>query len=224
MAGLAADRKPCHTGHDSAVASASHGTKVDVHELAASHHSVLADIRCLLLRMAEENSTGLPQGALQNVEHRVGRLTIVRILKAHSISPVPARPMSWRTFLRAHRGAITGADFVTTEVWTGHGLVTFYTVFAIDLATRWVEIVGPHPYPNDLFMRQVSRTLTETDGMLSDHRVLICDCDRKWSKEVRGLLGEAGVRVVQAQNANCPRCALHTVDQGGVSRSDDAAR
>ena len=55
-------------------------------------------------------------------------------------------------------------------------------------------------------MRQVGRTLTGTDGLLSDHRVLICDRDRKWSRDVRQLLGDAGVHVVQtpfqAPNAN----------------------
>src|SRR6185503_6941439 len=102
-----------------------------------------------------------------------------RILKAHGVSPVPARPTSWQTFLRAHWGAIAGADFFTTEVWTWRGLVTFYTVFVIDLASRRVQIVGSTPYPNEFFMRQVSRTLTATDGLLSGHRMLICDRDRK---------------------------------------------
>jgi putative transposase len=101
---------------------------------------------------------------------------------------------------------VVGADFFTTEVWTCRGLVTFYTVFVIDLASRRVQIVGSTAHPNDLFMRQVGRTLTATDGLLSDHRVLICDRDRKWSPDVRRLLGEAGVHVVQtplqAPNAN----------------------
>ena len=59
-----------------------------------------------------------------------------------------------------HWGAVAGADFFTTEVWTWRGLVTFYTVFVIDLASRRVQIVGSTPHPNDLFMRQVARTLT----------------------------------------------------------------
>jgi hypothetical protein len=58
------------------------------------------------------------QGALQNVGHRVGRSTIARILRAHGLPPVPERPTSWQTFLRAHWGEIAGADFFTTEVWT----------------------------------------------------------------------------------------------------------
>jgi hypothetical protein len=57
------------------------------------------------------------------VGHRVGRSTIARILKAHGLPPVPARPTSWQTFLRAHWGAIAGAEFFATEVWTWSGLV-----------------------------------------------------------------------------------------------------
>ena len=79
--------------------------------------------------MADENPTwGYTriQGALKIVGHRVGRSTIARILRAQGIPPVPERPTSWRTFLRAPWGAIAGADFFTTEVWTWRGLVTCY--------------------------------------------------------------------------------------------------
>jgi putative transposase len=59
------------------------------------------------------------QGALKNVGHRVGRSSIARMLEAHGLPPVPARPTSWQTFLRAHGGVIAGADFFTTEVRRG---------------------------------------------------------------------------------------------------------
>ena len=50
----------------------------------ATRRGVLADIRRLVVRMAEENPTWAThiQGALKNVGHRVGRSTIARILKA----------------------------------------------------------------------------------------------------------------------------------------------
>ena len=75
-------------------------------------------------------------------------ITIARILKAHGLSPVPERPTSWQTLLRAHWGAIAAADFFTTEVWTWRGLVTYYAVFVIDLASRLVQILGSTPHPN----------------------------------------------------------------------------
>jgi HTH-like domain len=131
-----------------------------------SRGGVLAEIRQLAVRMAENNPTwGYTriQGALKNVGHQVGRSTIARILKRQGLAPVPERPTSWRTFLRAHWGAIAGADFFTTEVWTCRGLVTFYTVFVINLASRRVHILGATPYPDDAFMRQLVRTLTMPD-------------------------------------------------------------
>jgi transposase InsO family protein len=146
-------------------------------------------------------------GALKNVGHCVGRSTIARILKAQGIPPVPERPTSWQVFLRAHWGTLRGADFFTTEVWTWRGLVTYYTVFVIDLASRRVQILGSTPCPNDLFMRQMVRTMTAADdGLLVERRLLICDRDAKWSAPVRARLAEAGIRVVQtpfqAPNAN----------------------
>jgi putative transposase len=171
---------------------------------------VLVEIRRLVVRMAEENPTwGYTRivGALKNVGHRVSRSTIARILKANGIPPVPEWPTSWQTFLQAHWGAIAGADFFTTEVWTWRGLVTYYTVFVIDLASRRVQIVGSTPHPHEVFMQQVVRTLTAADdGLLIQHRMLICDRDTKWSAPVRARLGEVGIHVVltpyRAPNAN----------------------
>lgn len=171
---------------------------------------VLLEIRRLVVRMAEENrSWGYTriEGALKNLGYRVGRSTIARILKAHGLPPVPQRPTSWGTFLKAHWGGIAGADFFTTDVWTWQGLVTYYTVFAIDLTSRRVQILGSTRYPEALFMQQVVRSLTLAEvGVVNQPHVLICDRDRKWSRDVRERLREAGVQVVRiperAPNAN----------------------
>jgi len=163
-----------------------------------TRRGVLAEIRELVVRMAEDNPTwGYTriQGALKNLGRQVGRSTIARILKAHGLLPAPKRPTSWQTFLRAHWGAIAGADFFTTEVWTWRGLVTFYTVFVIDLATRRVRVLGTTPHPDDAFMRHVVRTFTMADADLC--RVLICDRDAKWSAAVRERFEESGIRVIQ---------------------------
>jgi putative transposase len=171
---------------------------------------ILLETQRLVVRMAEENPTwGYTriQGALKNVGHRVGRSTIRRILKSAGLPPVPQRPTSWTTFLRAHWRVIAGADFFTTEVWTWRGLVTYYTVFVIELASRRVQVLGSTPHPTELFMGQVVRMVTTVDdGLLASHRVLICDRDRKWTRAVRRGFAEAGIRVVltptRAPNAN----------------------
>jgi len=166
--------------------------------------------------MAAENPTwGYTriQGALKNLGHRVGRSTIARVLKAHGVPPAPKRPTSWRTFLRAHWGAIAGADFFTTEVWTWRGLVTFYTVFVIDLATRRVQVVGTTPHPDEAFVRQVVRTLSMADDNVC--RVLICDRNAKRSVAVRERLEEAGIRVVKTpyEVPNANPCASGSCDR-----------
>jgi putative transposase len=125
---------------------------------------VLVEIRQLVLRMASDNPTwGYTriQGALENVGHRLGRSTIRRILKAAGLPPAPQRPTSWQTFLNAHWGAIAGGDFFTTEVWTWRGLVTYYTVFVIDMASRRVQILGSTRYPEALF---IAAGRPNTDG------------------------------------------------------------
>ena len=62
-----------------------------------TRRGVLAEIRQLVRRMAEENPTwGYTriQGALKNLGHRVSRSTVARILRAHGIPPAPERPTS----------------------------------------------------------------------------------------------------------------------------------
>ena len=107
----------------------------------------------------------------------------------------------------ALRVTLAGADFFTTEVWTCSGLVTYYTLFLLDLKSRRVQIVGSTRNPDSAFMAQAARRLTDAvDGFLAGHRVLICGRDGKWTDGFRGLLEGAGVRVVrtpvQAPNAN----------------------
>jgi transposase InsO family protein len=176
----------------------------------SGRRSVLFEIGQLVVRMATDNPTwGYTriQGALENVGHRVGRSTICRIVKGAGLPPVPQRPTSWQTFVKAHWGAIAGADFFTTEVWTWRGLVTYYTAFAIDLASRRVQILGSTPHLEALFMQQIVRTLTMAeDGAMHAPHMLICDRDRKWSGDVRRQFRNAGIRVVfippRAPNAN----------------------
>src|SRR5262245_46589581 len=121
--------------------------------------------------------------------------------------PAPDRPSSWRTFLRAHWGEIAGADFFTTEVWTPRSLITYYTLFVLDLRSRRVHVAGSTPTPDAWFMAQTARRLTDAvDGFLLGHSVLICDRESKWNDAFRRIVQSAGVRIVltpiRAPNAN----------------------
>jgi len=78
------------------------------------------------------------------------------------------------------------------------GLVTFYVFFVIELVTRRIEVVGITPGPNEAWMMQVGRNLTDPfDGFLATKTMLIVDRDSKYSSGFRQLLEDAGIRVVR---------------------------
>ncbi len=170
---------------------------------------VMREIKALIVRLAKENATwGYTriQGTLKDLGHRVGRTTVSRTLKSEGIKPAPDRPSSWKTFLKAHWGEVAATDFFTTEVWTPRGLVTYYTLFLIDLRTRRVHIAGSTPNPNDSFMAQVARNLTDfVDGFLLRHRFLICDRDTKFTDQFLRLLKDSGIDTVLTPH-RAPNC------------------
>ena len=173
---------------------------------------VQVEIRRLVVRMATDNpSWGYTriQGALKNLGHRVARSTIAKILKKQGIPPSGERPMTWRTFLRAHWRALLAADFFATEGWTMRGLVTYYTVFVIELHSRRVHVLGSTTHPDEAFLIQTMRHLTDgIDGVLRGNRVLICDRDRKWSAAVERFLATTGVRLIRTPHL-APNCNAH---------------
>jgi transposase InsO family protein len=155
------------------------------------------------VRMARENRgwgyTRI-QGALYNIGHRVGRTTIANILKENGIDPAPERGKrtTWSQFLKTHWDVLAAADFFTIEVWAPRGLVTFYVFFLIELATRRIEIAGITPGPNEVWMMQIGRNLTDPiDGFLAETEFLILDRDSKYSTAFRDLLKDAGIQVVR---------------------------
>jgi hypothetical protein len=202
----------------------------------------MKEISTLIVRMATENSAwGYTriQGALKNLGHDVARSTVAKVLKDHGIPPAPDRPSSWRTFLRAHWGEIAGADFFTTEVWTPRGLITYYTLFVLDLRSRRVHVAGSTPTPDGRFMAQTARRLTDAvEGFLVGHRVLICDRDSKWTDDFRRIVQSAGGRIVLSPSGRRmptpTRSAigidavvdhhLRALDPRGVSRPPDPLR
>ena len=154
-------------------------------------------IAALAVRFAKENPTwgyDRVQGAFKNVGHRVAPNTIKRALKAAGLDPAPDRGKrtTWKTFLKAHAASIAATDFFTTEVWTARGLVTHYTLFVIDLATRTVRIVGTTPNPNAVFMSQAARLLTDRK-----HPVI------PWPRNCV----EAGIRGVSTRRLSSPSAA-----------------
>lgn len=161
------------------------------------------EVRELVLRMARENrGWGYDRivGAMMNLGLEVHRSTVARILADHGLEPAPERlkGLSWSEFLRAHWGAIAGADFFTVEALTLTGLVRYHVFFVIDLKTRAVEIAGIVHQPHGQWMMQIGRNLLDAmDGFLLGKTHLILDRDPVFTDRFRRLLKDAGVDVVR---------------------------
>jgi hypothetical protein len=57
-------------------------------------------------------------------------------------------------------GCAGGNRFLTTEVWTTCGLVTYYVLFFIHLASRKIHVAGMAPYPDQRWMAQMACNVT----------------------------------------------------------------
>lgn len=170
------------------------------------------DIVSLVVWIANDNpSFGYTKirDALKNLGHTIGRNTVKRILQDHGIEPAPERThtTSWRTFINAHiqDASIAATDFFTVEMLTLRGLVRFHVLFVIDIATRRVHIAGITLQPDETWMMQVARNLTNCmDGFLRNTRYLILDRDPMFTAAFRRMLKDYGVNPVRllAQSPN----------------------
>src|SRR5919109_1208133 len=109
---------------------------------------IAEEVEQLIMRMAEENRTWgyrRIQGALANLGHHIDAITVRNILRRHHLEPALQRRkpgMSWAQFLKLHWEVLAATDFFTVEVAMWHGLVTYYILFVMELATRRVHVVG----------------------------------------------------------------------------------
>ncbi len=161
------------------------------------------EIQQLVVRMARENpSWGYDriQGSLANLGHHVSDQTIGNVVKAHGIEPAPCRQRttSWETFLKAHWDVLAAIDFTTVEVWTKGGLVSYYLLFVMHVATRRVHLAACTSTLGDSVMKQVARNLTDPfDGFLTDRKAVLMDRDAHFSAAFRAVLHEAGIQPVR---------------------------
>jgi len=164
---------------------------------------VRQEIVDLVIRLARENVTwgyDKIRGALANLGHTISDQTVGDILRAHGIEPAPdrKRQTTWKTFLKAHWDCLAAIDFTTIEVWTTGGLVTYYLLFVLEVATRRVHFAGCTPNPDEPWMKQIARNPTDCeDGFLRGKRYLIMDRDRKFTEAFRTILGDEGVESVR---------------------------
>ena len=103
---------------------------------------------------------------------------------------------------------LAATDFFTAEVWTKGGLVTYYVLFFMHLATRRVHVAGITPYPHEEWMTQMARNVTMADdGFLWSQRYLIHDRDGKFCPAFFDTVESVGAKTVKlparSPNLNC---------------------
>jgi putative transposase len=161
------------------------------------------EIAELVVRMAREEETwgySRIRGALKNLGHKIGRNTIKRILQEHGIDPAPERGkrMRWAKFIKAHLGVLVGMDFFTVEAVTWLGLLRYHVLFAIDIATSRVEILGMAVNPGGAWMEQIARNLVDAfDGFLLGKRYVLADRDPLHTEGFREILKDRGAKVLR---------------------------
>jgi len=168
----------------------------------------------LILRFANENpywGYDRIRGALANVGFHISDTTVGNILKQHGLEPAPdrKRQTSWSTFMKAHWDVLAAIDFTTIEVWTKGGLVTYYLLFVMELKTRRVHFAGSTVHPNEAWMKQIARNLTNwEDGFLDGKRYLLMESDTKFCDSFRDFLREEDVEPLQLP-AKSPNLNAH---------------
>jgi putative transposase len=169
---------------------------------------IKGEVEQLIVRMAKENRDwGYDRiaGALANLGYKVCDQTVGNVLQRHALPPAPERTTTWPAFIRIHLALLAGTDFLTAEVLTLRGLVTYYVLFFIHLESRRVDIAGITVHPDERWMQQMARNVTmEGCGALRDCRYLLHDRDTKYTQSFGAIIASGRVEplVLPARSPN----------------------
>ena len=130
------------------------------------------------------------------------------------MAPAPERSkrMEWRDFIRSHTEVLAAVDFFTVEVWTLGGLVTYYVLAFMRVASRKVWIAGITTSPDSAWMQQMARNVTLAGiGFLEGCRYLLHDRDVKFCAAFDAILNSGRIKALRLPprspnlNAHCER-------------------
>jgi len=91
--------------------------------------------------------------------YKIGETTVKNILLANGYDPEPdfTRKTTWKKFIRSHWSVLAACDFFSVELLVKGKLIRCMVLFAMDLSTRKVAILGVRPKPNGLWMTPASK-------------------------------------------------------------------
>jgi putative transposase len=171
----------------------------------------------LIVRMARENPRWgylRIRGELLKLGICVSATSIRTVLRQEGLGPAPRRTgPSWSEFLRAQAHGILAIDFFTVETVR---LRTMYVLFAIELGSRRVHVLGVTRNPDSAWVTQQARNLAVAER-LRNVRFLIRDRDAKFSGPFDEVFRTEGVRVIRTPiRAPKARRVLRAVGEDGT--------
>jgi transposase InsO family protein len=136
---------------------------------------------------------------LVHLGYKIGETTVKNILLENGFDPEPAltRKTTWKEFLKSHWSVLAACDFFSVELLVRGKLIRCMVLFAIDVATRKVEILGLHTQPNGPWMEQIARNGSSEGGFLAGKKYLIHDRDPLYTAKFESILKAAGVEPVK---------------------------
>ena len=124
------------------------------------------------------------------------RASLICLKCALALEPDLTRKTTWKEFIKSHWEVLAACDFFSVELLIKGKLVRCMVLFAIDVATRKVEILGIHPQPNGPWMEQIARNVSGEGGFLAGKKYLIHDRDPLYTAKFESILKAAEVEPV----------------------------
>jgi putative transposase len=162
---------------------------------------VTAEIVTLIKQLATENrGWGYKriQGELLKLGHRVSASTIRRVLKALKIPPAPKRrtDATWLQFLHTQASAMLATDFFHVDCAVT--LQRLYCLFAMEVGSRYVHILGITANPDGLWTaQQIRNLLMDLGDRAADFRFLVRDRAGQFTASFDSALAGAGIEAVK---------------------------